>query len=409
VPETRSLPLWAGRSTALLGIFLVALTLRQAVAAISPIIVQIDADIPLSTFAVSVLGMLPPILFALSGFITPRIARALGLERALVLALVLMVLGHLGRGFAPNFAVLVIASTTTLLGMGLGNVLLPPVVRRYFPDRVALVSAVYIGVLSISTSVPSALAAPLAQGVGWRFSLGIWAVTAVVAVVPWLLVLARDRRARALETTASVDEPPAAIVGQLWRSRVALSVTLTFAVSTVSMYSGFAWLPEILRDLTGISQAQAGSYLALFGFIGLPGAILGPLVVQRMRNAGWVVLFGIVVFVIGYLGLLLAPSTVTVLWVICLGVGPVLFPVSIVLINKRTRTHEGAVALSGFAQGVAYTVGALGPLIVGALHDLTGSWTAPLVFLLCSSLVGIVAVVSLRRPAYVEDELAART
>jgi len=234
-------------------------------------------------------------------------------------------------------------------------------------------------------------------------------VRAVVAVVPWLLVLARDRRARALETTASVDEPPAAIVGQLWRSRVALSVTLTFAVSTVSMYSGFAWLPEILRDLTGVSQAQAGSYLALFGFIGLPGAILGPLVVQRVRNAGWVVLFGIVVFVIGYLGLLLAPSTATALWVICLGVGPVLFPVSIVLINKRTRTHEGAVALSGFAQGVAYGVGALGPLIVGALHDLTGSWTAPLVFLLCSSLVGIVAVVSLRRPAYVEDELAART
>jgi CP family cyanate transporter-like MFS transporter len=96
------------------------------------------------------------------------------------------------------------------------------------------------------------------------------------------------------------------------------------------------------------------------------------------------------------------------LWVVCLGVGPILFPVAIVLINKRTRTHEGTVALSGFAQGVAYALGALGPLVVGGLHDLTGSWTASLSFLLATALAGLFAVVKLRVPAYVEDELAER-
>lgn len=406
MPEARTVPLWAGRSLALLGIVLVALTLRQAVAAISPILGEIDDDIPLTTIGIGVLGMLPPILFAASGFITPPLARRLGLEQSLVLALGLMIIGHLMRGFAPSYAVLAIGSIVTLLGMGFGNVLLPPIVRRYFPDRIGTITAAYVGVLSISTSLPSLLAAPVAESVGWRFSLAIWAVTAVIAAVPWMVLLARDRRARASETDATVDTPPATLVGRLWRSRVAIMITVTFSVSTVNMYAGFAWLPEILTDITGATQAEAGVYLAIFGFVGLPGAIVAPILVQRLRNVGWVILFGVAVFAIGYLGLLLAPAAATALWVTCLGVGPILFPVCLTLINARTRSHEGAVALSGFAQGIAYSVGALGPLIVGVLHEVTGGWTAPLVVLSVTVLVGIPAAIALARPAFVEDELA---
>ena len=88
-----------------------------------------------------------------------------------------------------------------------------------------------------------------------------------------------------------------------------------------------------------------------------------------------------------------------------IGLGPVLFPVCLVLINSRTRTHGGSVALSGFAQGIGYTLGALGPLLVGVLHDLTGGWTAPLAFLLATALAAIFSAIALRSPRYVEDEL----
>ena len=50
--EHRPLPLWAGRAAALVGIVLVALTLRQAVAAISPILGDIRVDIPISDIGV---------------------------------------------------------------------------------------------------------------------------------------------------------------------------------------------------------------------------------------------------------------------------------------------------------------------------------------------------------------------
>ena len=403
--EHRPLPLWAGRTAALLGIVLVALTLRQAVAVISPILGAIRVDIPISNIGVGLLGTLPPILLAASGFIAPRVARGFGLDGGIVLALLLMTVGHLVRAFAPGFAVLLAGSVVALAGTGIGNVLLPPIVRRYFPDRVALLTAVYVCIVGLSTAVPAAVAAPVAERLGWRFSLGIWSVTSVVALVPWFVIIARERRRRRSDA-AAVESPPPALVTRLWRSRVALSITVVFSTSTICTYAAFAWLPEILGDIAGSTPTEAGVLLAVTGLISVPLALIAPLLVTRLRNVGRLIAAGIASFVLGYLGLLLAPATITLLWVLLIGSGSILFPVCLVLINDRTRTHGGTVALSGFAQGVAYALGALGPLLVGLLHDASGGWTLPLLFLLAVILVAAIPAITLARPAFVEDELA---
>ena len=403
--EHRPFPLWAGRAAALLGIALVALTLRQAVVAISPILADIRVDIPISSIGVGLLGTLPPILLAASGFVAPRVARGLGLDGGIVLALLLMTVGHLVRAFAPGFAVLLVGSVVALAGTGIGNVLLPPIVRRYFPDRVALLTAVYVCVVGVSTAVPAAVAAPVAERIGWRFSLGIWSVTSAVALAPWLVILARERRRRLIDAGA-VESPPPALVTRLWRSRVAVSITVVFSASAICTYAAFAWLPEILGDIAGSTPAEAGVLLAVTGIISVPGALIAPLLVARLRNVGWLIAAGIASFVLGYLGLLLAPATLTLLWVLLIGSGSILFPICLVLINDRTRTPGGTVALSGFAQGVAYALGALGPLLVGLLHDVSGGWTLPLLFLLAVILVATIPAITLARPAFVEDELA---
>ncbi|MEU8082890.1 MFS transporter [Micromonospora sp. NPDC049101] len=403
--EHRRLPLWAGRTAALLGIGLVAFTLRQAVATVSPILGDIRVDIPISNIGVGLLGTLPPILLAASGFVAPRVARGFGLDGGIVLALLLMTLGHLVRAFAPGFAVLLAGSVVALAGTGIGNVLLPPIVRRHFPDRVALLTAVYVCVVGVGTAVPAAVAAPVSAQIGWRFSLGIWSVTSMVALVPWLVIIARERRQR-LSDAGTVESPPTALVSRLWRSRVALSITVVFSTSTICTYAAFAWLPEILGDIAGSTPTEAGVLLAATGIISVPGAFVAPLLVARLRNVGWLIAAGVVSFLSGYLGLLLAPTTLTLLWVLLIGSGSILFPVCLVLINVRTRSHGGTVALSGFAQGVAYALGALGPLLVGLLHDLSGGWTLPLLFLLAVTLVATIPAITLARPAFVEDELA---
>ena len=409
MPPTRPLPLWGGRTVALLAVIAVALSLRTAVASISPIIAEIREDIPLTNVGIGLLGMLPPIFFALSGFVGPLVSRRLGLELAIVVSIAVMAAGHLVRAASGSFTILLIGSALVLMGVGICNVLLPPVVKRYFPDRIGLVTATYATIMSISTAVPSLLAVPVSDSLGWRFSLAIWAALAGVALLPWLVLLARQRRAsaeRAADDLSAVEVPDAALERRLWHSPVAIAIVVTFSVSTINVYALFAWLPQILIDIVGVSPAAAGTLLAVFSIAGLPASIIAPILVSRLRSPAWIIVAGVVSFLVGYIGLLAAPGTLTVVWVLLLGLGPILFPVCLVLINTRTRSHTGSVALSGFAQAIGYSVGAFGPLIVGVLHDATGGWTLPLVFLLATTLAAIFGAVVLSKPAFVEDQLA---
>lgn len=401
-------PLWAGRTAALLGILLIALNLRTAVAAISPIVALVSDDIPLGSVGLGLLGALPPIAFALSGLVAPLVARRFGLEGTLVLACAAMVLGPVVRAIAPNYPVLVVGTVLALAGMGFGNILLPPAVKKYFPDRIGQLTTAYATLLALSTAVPAVLAAPMASVAGWRWSVAIWALFAFTALVPWLMVGARARRG-AVEDAALIDiEPEPHELGRMWHAPTAWALAVVLAVSAFEIYAFFAWLPQLLIDRIGSTPAQAGALLALYGLAGLPAALIVPAVVTRVRNAATLVVIGVVLFVLGYLGLLLFGGTATWLWVLLAGTGPLLFPLALTLINLRTRSHAHSAALSGFVQAVGYGAGALGPLTVGLVHDLSGGWDAPLIFVAAISLAALPAAVVLSRGRFVEDELARR-
>ncbi len=405
--DTRPVPLWAGRSMALLGIVLVALNLRTAVAAISPIAAQIGADVPLGAVALGIIGMVPPIAFALSGIFGAFGARKVGLEGLLAIAIVSMIAGHLLRAAATSYPVLLVGSVLALAGAGVGNVLLPPLVKRYFPDRIGLVTSLYVTVMSLGASVPALVSAPIADSGGWRLSLAVWSVLALGSLVPWVVVIPQHRRERAA-LESDVEQPHERLSGSIWRSPTAWTLAVVFGLPSFHAYAVFAWLPQLLVDSAGVSRINAGALLALFGIMGLPAALIVPVLVIRLHNVRWLMLSGLAAFVLGYLGLLLAPSTLTWLWVALVGAGPLLFPACLTLINLRSRSHEGSVALSGFVQGIGYSIGALGPLLVGILHSVTGSWTAPLILLLATVLACAVPAVLVGRRTFVEDELLPR-
>ena len=394
--------LWPGRGLALVGIFLVAANLRTAVAALSPIVAEINADIPLGVVSLGVLGMLPPVCFALFGIFTPMITRRHGLEAPLVLALVAILTGHVARGLSGSITMLIIGSVIAFAGLGIGNVLLPPLVKKYFPDRVGLVTSLYVTVVSLSALVPPLIAVPVADAAGWRISLGMWMLLALLALVPWITMLVRHR---ARTPGPIVDEADATILGRLWKSSIAWALAGVFAVSSLNAYAMFAWLPQLLVDTAGVSPAQAGTLLAVYAGMGIPCALIIPALTARLTNVGPLVYVGVFAFIAGDLGLLFAPETLTWLWVSLAGLGPLFFPLALVLINLRTRTHAGAVALSSFVQSIGYTLGALGPLVFGLLHELSGGWTWPLIFLLATALVIIIAGAVIGRPHMLEDDL----
>lgn len=427
--------LWAGRALALLGVLLVALSLRTPVAAMSPILDRIGSEIPLDAFVLGLIAAAPPLAFAASSVVAPLVARRLGLEPALVASLLAMMLGHLFRAVAPEQVTLVLGTVLALLGVGIGNVLLPPIVRRYFPDRVGLITSLYATLMSVSTAVPALVAVPVADTAGWRVSLAMWLLVSLVAAVPWVGILLRRRpgwhagSARSVEpertgpielgaielgdvqsagATAALARraAPARRGRRMLRSPTAWAISVTFGSASLGAYACIAWLPQLLVDRAGVTEADAGALLALYAFMGFPAGLLVPVLVARFpRGATWMALLGAVFFVVGYLGLLVVPAAAPAAWVASAGLGPMLFPLALVLINLRSAAPGTTIALSGFVQTAGYILAAIGPFVVGLLHDATGAWTVPLVFMLAVVVLVVPAAGILARGRTVDSEL----
>ena len=411
MPADRPLPLWAGRTAALLGILLVALNLRTAVASLSPILSLIEHDVPLSPLVIGVVGAAPPLMFALAGLASPPLSRRLGLEGLLLIAIGAMVVGQLARALAPDPVTLVVSTALALLGAGIGNVLLPPLVKRYFPDRMTQVTTGYAVLLSVSTALPALAAVPVATAFGWRTSLFVWVVLALTAIIPWIIASrtrAREQRLARESDDDNIVESEPALEGRLFGSPVAWAIMTIFCVSGFSVYAGFAWLPSLLVETAHVTPGQAGSLLALFAFAGFPCSLVVPTIAARLQNVGILIYIAVGLQLVGYGGLLLFPAVATPLWVVIAGLGPLLFPLALYLINERTRTHAGSVALSGFVQGVGYLIAATSPLLFGVLHQVSGAWTLSIAMLILISLAGIPAAIILRRRRYLEDDLADR-
>ena len=385
-----------------------ALNLRTAVTAISPIVAEIRADIPLDTLGIGVIGALPPVAFALSGLFGARLGRRFGLEPLLLAVIGMTVAGHLLRGSAYNFQVLLAGSVMAFAGIGIGNILLPPLVKRYFPDRIALMTTAYASLMAISGAAPALLAAPVAEAAGWRASVGMWSILATVTLVPWLVVIVRshrERRAIGPDAGARNTRPTSRHHTAMWRSRTAWALAMVFSLTSFQVYALISWLPRLLIETAGVSPLVAGGYLALYIALGLPLAIVIPRVISRIADVSILVFLAITLLVVGYVGVLLAPGSLLVLWVSCAGIGTIMFPGVLTLINLRTCTTNGSAALSGFTQGIGYAVAVAGPVSFGLLHDATGGWTLPLVTLIAAALACVVPALLLRERAFVEDEI----
>lgn len=398
------MPLWRGRTLALLGIVLFAFSLRSAVASLSPVIDHIDRDFALSPAIVGLIGTAPPVCYAVFGLLTPRLERRLGLERLAVLAMAVAVVGLVARGFAVSGVTLLAATALIFAAVGVGNVLLPPLVRKYFPDRVGLVTTLYSTLLAVSTFLPALVAVPVADAVGWRLSLGMWAVFALAAMIPWITLLVRTRDS----DDGRLEGATAAVFGRMWRIPLAWALVVGFAVSGSLAYVSFAWLPQILMQIAGVTPAQAGALLSLFAAMGLPASLVVPLLVARFHATKALFAVSVVAGLAGVAGLVFVPATATWLWVALLGLSPLLFPLTLVLLGLRSRTHEGAVALSGFVQSIGYAIVAIFPVGIGILYDATGSWTAPLVVLAVVVAAAIPAGFVAARRRTVEDEWESR-
>jgi CP family cyanate transporter-like MFS transporter len=386
-----------GTGMLLAGVLLAGLNLRLSIAAVSPVLPEIRADLHLSATVAGLLTTLPVLCFAAFAPVASWFGRRVGAERAVLAGLVLL-------GAATALRVLdgapVLLAGTVLLGaaMAVGNVLLPPVVKRDFGPRAGTVTGLYTGTFTIGAAATAALTAPLAAVWGWRAALSCWAVLAVVAVVVWALAIRGDRE-------VAVSRPADAGGGpRVWRSRLAWAVSGALMLQTGLYYAITAWLPSLLVDELGRGGAAAGASAgSLFQILGIPGTLIIPLVVRRttsQRGLGLTVAAGWGVLVVG---LLVAPAAWPV-WAVVGGVAQGAgLALAFTLVVLRSADEHEARQLSGMGQLVGYGGGALAPLAVGALYAVGGSWTLPLCFLVVLVVVQAGVLLAAGRPGTLSE------
>ena len=383
-PDSPATNPWRGRLTVLVGIAVVALNARIMVAVVSPIISLINQDLPLSHADEEIIGLAAPLCFAFFGAISPALGRRYGLEPMMIVALAISALGEVLRAGTTTPVHFIAWTIPALAGAGIGNVLVPPLIKKYFPDRLSVVTGAYTFFACVSTALPPLFILNIAQSRGWRYSVAVWAVIGLAGIVPWAMVVFGPDRAgvrlaairRRLDPRTPIDRPPKLAI-PLWRNPVAWGITAVFSVNSLIGYTMFAWLPHVLTD-AGVSTRNAAMYLAVFTAGSLPGALITPFLVTRVKRTWILPIVFFSAYAVSFTALAIRPSYATLAWILLSRVGDCFFPYVLTMINLRTRTTRGSTAMSGFVQAVGYTIATLGPWGFGFLHTVSGNWHVPM-------------------------------
>jgi CP family cyanate transporter-like MFS transporter len=371
----------AGTALLVAAIVAVALNQRPAVVAVAPVLGDLRAETGLSSALAGLLTTLPVLCFGAFAPGAPRLARRIGLETAVALSLLLLAAGIALRLLSP-VALLFAGSLLAGAAIAFANVLLPAYVKREFA-RPGAVMGCYSASLNIGAAAGAAVTVPLAHalGVDWRTALGLWLALALAALALWLPVAGTGRAHRTSEPL-----PDDSGSWSLLRQPLARQVTAYLGLQSVQFYTVAAWLPTLLAD-SGVPVQEGGLLLGLANVVGAAGALLAPAQAGRMRTQRPLILGVAASYTVGLGGLLVAPDTGTLAWVAAFGLAQGSgFALALTLIVLRSPTPLVAARLGGVAQCLGYLLAALGPLVIGALHDLTGGWIWPLVVLVVALL-----------------------
>ncbi len=355
----------------IVGVILIAASLRAPITGVAPLLADIRDAFSLGTAEAGALTTLPLLVFAGASPFCVLLAREYGLERSLFISLLLTAAGILVRSWGAEWTLFL---GTAVIGMGIAiaNVLLPSLIKRDFPARIAVLTSAYALTAGVVASLASAAAVPIASmpGWGWNGALGAFLVFPLVAMAAWVPQLS----GRSAPTSATPTPPHG---GKVWHSALAWQVTFFFGLNSLVYYVIVTWLPAILTE-AGYSPAAAGSLHGVSQLAtALPGLFLGPLVSRTTDQRG-LALGVAVITAMSLLGLTLQPAW-GMLWAAMFGVGAgATFILGLAFISLRAANSRQAATLSAMAQTVGYLVAAGAPPAIGYVHDVAGSWTIPL-------------------------------
>jgi len=385
----------------IIGVILISFNLRPSITAVGPLIGLIDADLHLPGWSLGVLTSLPLIGFAVMSPIAPVLGRKYSNEIIVIGGMILLAAGIILRSI-PMIACLFAGTILIGIGIAVANVLLPGILKERFPDKVALMTGVYSTAMGLMAALASGISIPLAtmKSLSWELSLAVWLLPALLAILIWAYFVKQRSSANEVE----VRYIPAKEV-RMWRSRLAWEVSVFLGLQALFYYVIIAWLPSILQGI-GISSESAGWLLSYTQLIGLPIGFLLPVVAGKLKSQSALTVLISLLALIGSAGLLFSESYLIIMVSVTLiGISSGgLFPLALAFLGMRASNARQAAELSGMSQALGYFLAALGPVVMGYLHDITRNWNMPLLVLIIVLIIMTFAGYGAGRNRTITDE-----
>jgi cyanate permease len=364
---------------------------------------EVTTELGLSNTQAGILVGAVPVTYIPLALFSGLAVDRIGPVRSLAGGLIVFGSAQIGRSIATGFPLLL--GCTVLIGVGATVITfgLPKLVSLLFPpEQTGAPSSVYLVGASLGTASAFAIGRPVLGPLlgGWR-ELFLWSgIVAVCYAGVWLLTMrisnwtanAEDNESSFAIGTLKTDIK-AVLTHREVRFVVLVGVTYLLIIHGLQ-----GWLPTILES-RGLSAERAGQTTTLLVMANVVGVLTIPGLADRFRARRLaIILAGFTAFC--GVGAILGGGTtiITAVGIVAAGLGVGgLSP----LVRAIPSDLDGIGAqLTGTAVGLVFAVGEvggfLGPVLIGSLHDITGTYAAGLAILAGGGLLAVTAGAAMR-------------
>lgn len=368
-------------------IIFICFSLRAPITSIGPLAGLISDDLGVSNGFVGFMTTLPLIAFAICSPLVPKVSDRLGIGNTMLVGLIVIVLGGVLRAYTGIAGLL---AGTALIGVGIsaGNVLIPSIVKLNFPQKLGIVTSIYMTSMILMASIGAGASYPMAEsGLGWRASTAVWVGFAILGIIAWIPQLRMNGTGKAPRSRTG-EGAQVTLKKNIWKSPLAWYITIYNGLQSLNFYSMAAWVPSILHSY-GIAPMTAG-YMALwFQLVGIGASFLVPILASRAKSQLKIVIISCSAYFAGIVLLILFHSTPMILISLFLLSNGLSASFSWVMsmYSMKTADAEESIKLSGMSQSIGYLLAAVGPTLCGALFDYAQTWSTVLDIFIVTSVI----------------------
>lgn len=359
----------------LISILLISSNLRAPLTSVGALLPSIRDNLEISNTLAGILTTLPLLAFFIVSPFASIIANRIGMEWTIFYSFILLTVGLVIRTLS-GITLLFLGTIIVGLAIAFGNVLLPSLIKVKFPLKIGLFTGLFAVFMYISGALASGISLPLSRisGWGWQGSLLFWAILSIVSLVVWIPQL--NKKASLPKKKVS-NELKKTIKNNVWKSPLAWNITIYMGMQSMVFFTLISWLPDILKS-NGYTSNEAGWMLSLMQLCFLPFTFITPVIAEKLSDQRLLGAITGMLIIFGSGGLLSNNTIITTLAVIFIGVAcGAAFSLSMTLFSLRSNDGQEASDLSGMAQSFGYLIAAVGPVLLGFIHDITANWILP--------------------------------